>query len=66
MQTPDQNARRSSWIWNSYVCERRFKNISADDESKQPAVIGAFKVNKWMFNEYTATIEFHKMRGSDN
>ena len=32
------------------VCQRGFKNISADDESRRPAAIGALRVNKCEFS----------------
>ena len=43
-------------IWIYTVCQRRFKNISAGDESRRPAVIGALRVYKCEFTVYTASI----------
>ena len=48
MWTPDQTACRSSLIWIYTVCQRGFKNISVDDESRG-FVIGALRVNKYEF-----------------
>ena len=53
---PDQTARMSSLIWIYTVCQRSFKNMSADDESRRLAVIGTSRVNKCEFSVYTAMI----------
>ena len=56
MWIPDQTAHRSSLIWVYTVCQRGFKNISADYESRRHVVVGALRVNKCEFSVYTVTI----------
>ena len=52
---------QSSLIGIYSVCQRGFKNISADSESRQLVVIGASMVNKCEFSVYTVRI-FMKYR----
>ena len=66
MWTPDQTACRSSLIGIYTVCQRDFKNISADDESRRFAVNGAIRVNKCYFSVYTVKIFMKILRSSNN
>ena len=58
MWTQDQTVSACSPIWSSLiwiytVCQRGFKTIFADDDSRRIVVIGALRVNECEFSVST-------------